>query len=244
MGSNGYMPAPFPQHNGYGAPGLAGDPAAMGINPALLSMVAAQMGGAGGLGCVSLGWAGPAPASQACRAAAACCACLHAGLAGSAYRPCHTCLADRPLSLFSSPPAAAVPAPMPAHQGMPAQNAAAMAALVDSLNVWNLNGGVQPQAGGYPGAQQMPHRAASFDSGHAAMMAQQQVRAPGAGAAFAPAHSAALGVCAAGLAPLPTCTPILPLAPSPTASAPPSAPFSSRRARRPPPSTCPRSWRT
>jgi hypothetical protein len=61
------------------------------------------------------------------------------------------------------------------------QNAAAMAALVDSINGWSLNGGMPQQPGGYAGAAHMQHRAASFDSAlpqHAAAAAYmaQQVR--------------------------------------------------------------------
>ena len=75
---------------------------------------------------------------------------------------------------------------MPPQQGMAPQNAAAMAALVDSLNGWTLGGGQQqgPQgyAGGPAGPGMQPHRAASFDSALAAhqhhqyMVAQQQAQ--------------------------------------------------------------------
>ncbi len=79
---------------------------------------------------------------------------------------------------------------MPAPQAMPPQNAATMAALMDQLNGWNLNGGMQhvPQHGpaGYAGMGHMPGRA-SYDSGAgmqqpsaaaaAAFMAQQVSRA-------------------------------------------------------------------
>ncbi|GAB4820040.1 hypothetical protein N2152v2_007086 [Parachlorella kessleri] len=125
MGAGGYMAAPYPGAAGPGYHMAAPDPSMGGINPALLTVVAAQMGNT-------------------------------------------------------------VPAPMPAPQAMPPQNAATMAALMDQLNGWNLNGGMQhvPQHGpaGYAGMGHMPGRA-SYDSGAgmqqpsaaaaAAFMAQQ-----------------------------------------------------------------------
>lgn len=66
----GYVAAPYPA-------GPYADPAAMGINPALLTVVAAQMGGAGGRQHAQSFWGG----GRGAAGAAACMAVLCCGVA-------------------------------------------------------------------------------------------------------------------------------------------------------------------